>query len=61
MRFFWGFFFGGGCRYHNFFAQIKGRKRFTLVPSTSWPEIRVYPFLHPSHAQCQANLSEADL
>ena len=47
--------------YHNFFVQIKGRKRFTLVPPSSWHVLRVYPFLHPSHAQCQYNLSEADL
>jgi hypothetical protein len=43
--------------YHNFYAQVVGRKRFTLLPPTAWPVLRPYPFLHPSHAQCQTNIS----
>ena len=43
--------------YHNFYAQLSGRKKFTLVSPKYWREVAVYPLLHPSHAQCQANLS----
>jgi hypothetical protein len=39
--------------YHNLFAQLRGRKRFTLVAPDAWPFLRPYPFLHPHHAQCQ--------
>lgn len=40
-------------RYHNFFAQLQGRKAFKLFPPSAWRQLHVYPFLHPSHAQCQ--------
>lgn len=43
--------------YHNFYVQLHGHKRFLILPPTAWRELHVYPFLHPSHAQCQANLS----
>lgn len=43
--------------YHNFFAQLYGRKRFTLFRPTEWPGLYPYPFLHPSHAQAQVNMS----
>jgi len=44
--------------YHNFYAQLYGRKKFTLFRPTEWPGISPYPFLHPSHAQAQVNLSD---
>ena len=44
--------------YHNFYAQLYGRKKFTLFRPTNWPGLYPYPFLHPSHAQAQVNISE---
>jgi len=44
--------------YHNFYAQLYGRKKFTLFRPTEWPGVSPYPFLHPSHAQAQVNLSD---
>jgi len=44
--------------YHNFYAQIYGRKRFTMFRPTEWPGIYPYPFLHPHHAQAQVNISD---
>lgn len=43
--------------YHNFYAQLYGTKKFTLFRPTNWPGLYPYPFLHPSHAQAQVNLS----
>ena len=43
--------------YHNFYAQLYGQKKFTLFRPTEWPGLYPYPFLHPSHAQAQVNLS----
>ena len=43
--------------YHNFYAQLYGTKKFTLFKPTNWPGLYPYPFLHPSHAQVQVNLS----
>ena len=43
--------------YHNFYAQLYGKKKFTLFSPTNWPGLYPYPFLHPSHAQCQVNAS----
>ena len=43
--------------YHNFYAQLYGRKKFTLFSPTSYQGLYPYPFLHPSHAQAQVNLS----
>lgn len=43
--------------YHNFYVQLYGRKKFTLFSPTQWPGLYPYPFLHPSHAQSQVNLS----
>lgn len=40
--------------YYNSFAQLVGRKRFTLLPPRAWEAVRPFPFLHPSQAQCQA-------
>ena len=44
--------------YHNFYAQLYGRKKFTLFRPTNWPGLYPFPFLHPSHAQAQINVSE---
>ena len=46
--------------YHNAVAQLSGRKRFLLAPPTAWPLVRAFPFLHPSHAQCQLGLDHQD-
>lgn len=45
--------------YHNFYAQLYGTKKFTLFRPTNWPGLYPYPFLHPSHAQAQVNVSDA--
>lgn len=42
--------------YHNAYAQLHGAKRFILAPPGAWPLLRAFPFLHPSHAQCQEAL-----
>ena len=44
--------------YHNFYAQLYGTKKFTLFSPENWPGLYPYPFLHPSHAQAQVNLSD---
>lgn len=44
--------------YHNLYAQLYGRKRFTMFRPTEWPGTYPYPFLHPSHAQAQVNISD---
>ena len=44
--------------YHNFYAQLFGRKKFTLFRPTNWPGLYPYPFLHPSHAQAQVNATD---
>ena len=46
--------------YHNFYAQLYGTKKFTLFKPSNWPGLYPYPFLHPSHAQAQINLSNHD-
>ncbi len=46
--------------YHNAFAQLSGRKRFLLAPPSAWRRLRPFPFLHPSHAQCQTTLDSLD-
>ena len=46
--------------YHNQYAQLHGRKRFILAPPTASRFLEAYPFLHPSHAQCQRALSGLD-
>lgn len=44
--------------YHNFYAQLYGTKRFLLLKPNNWPGLYPYPFLHPSHAQAQVNVSD---
>ena len=38
--------------------QLYGAKRLTLLPPTASGLLRPFPYLHPSHAQCQQRLSE---
>ena len=45
--------------YYNFYAQLYGTKQFTMFRPTNWPGLYPYPFLHPSHAQAQVNLSDS--
>ena len=40
-------------RSHNFYIQLGGRKRFTLVPPSEWPYTYLYPWLHPCYHQSQ--------
>ena len=47
--------------YHNMYVQLYGKKKFTLFRPSQWTNLYPYPFLHPSHAQSQVNLSDADL
>ena len=42
--------------YHNIYVQIRGRKTFYMVPPTAHALLKPFPFLHPSHAQCQRRL-----
>ena len=46
--------------YHNAVAQLSGKKQFVLAPPSAWRQVRAYPFLHPSHAQCQVGLDQTD-
>lgn len=46
--------------YHNAMVQLDGRKRWVLAPPSAWAALRAFPFLHPSHAQCQARLAELE-
>ena len=43
--------------YHNAMAQLHGAKRFVVAPPTASRLLRPFPFLHPSHAQCQADVA----
>lgn len=42
--------------YNNIYVQVKGQKRFYLAAPESRTTLRPFPFLHPSHAQCQVRL-----
>ena len=39
-------------------VQLRGRKRFLLFPPHAWTVLGVFPFVHPSHAQAAANVSD---
>ena len=43
--------------YENAVVQLHGAKRFLLAPPSAWRALRPYPFLHPSHAQCQVTMN----
>jgi hypothetical protein len=52
MRFLWISTSGTSTHFHfdqdhNFFAQIVGQKRFTLVPASSFRDMSLFPRLHP--------------
>ena len=38
---------------HNFVAQLRGRKRFTLLPPRAHQFVRVFPFWHGSFRQAR--------
>ena len=40
-------------RDHNFFAQVVGKKRFTLFQPSQWDELCVHPFYHSRDRQSQ--------
>ena len=42
--------------YHNVYVQIRGKKTFRIAPPESHTFLKPYPFVHPSHAQCQVRL-----
>ena len=42
--------------YHNVYVQIRGKKTFRIAPPESHMFLKPYPFVHPSHAQCQVRL-----
>ena len=46
--------------YHNFYAQLYGRKKFTMFDPGSFTGLYPFPYLHPSHAQAQVNLSNTE-
>ena len=46
--------------YHNFYTQIKGRKKFTIFAPSEWVHLYPYPYLHPHHAQTQVNISNTN-
>ena len=43
--------------YHNAMAMLHGAKRFVVAPPTASRLLRPFPFLHPSHAQCQTDVA----
>ena len=43
--------------YENTVAQLHGTKRFLLAPPAAYKALRPFPFLHPSHAQCQQTIA----
>ena len=42
-------------RSHNFFAQIRGTKRWTLFPPSQHSSVYLYPSLHPHYRQTQVD------
>ena len=43
--------------YLNFFVMLSGSKRFLLAPPSAHDDVAPFPFLHPSHGQCQKDIS----
>ena len=43
--------------YHNFFVQLRGTKRFFLMPPSAAIALYTYPRLHPSYRQTQVDLT----
>ena len=47
--------------FDNFIVQIRGEKRWTLFPpNITDTHLHYYPFLHPSHAQSQIDLTDVN-
>lgn len=42
----------------NFYIQVFGKKRITLIEPSAWFDLRLYPKLHPSDRQSQINETE---
>eukprot|EP00040_Diaphanoeca_grandis_P002122 m.20604 g.20604 ORF g.20604 m.20604 type:complete len:588 (-) comp13004_c0_seq1:46-1809(-) len=42
---------------HNFFIQMKGRKRVLMFPPESWQLLYLHPILHPASLSAQVNLN----
>jgi hypothetical protein len=40
--------------YYNMFVMVTGRKRFQLAPPEAWPQMNLYPALHPRFRQSQS-------
>eukprot|EP01102_Stenamoeba_stenopodia_P001019 TRINITY_DN10916_c0_g1_i1.p1 TRINITY_DN10916_c0_g1~~TRINITY_DN10916_c0_g1_i1.p1 ORF type:complete len:532 (-),score=120.86 TRINITY_DN10916_c0_g1_i1:218-1813(-) len=43
---------------HNFFSQIRGRKRFNLFSPSMWSCMYAYPYHHPADRQSRVNFYE---
>ena len=43
--------------YHNVYVQVYGQKTFFIASPTAKHILKPYPFVHPSHAQCQLRLN----
>ena len=43
---------------HNFFLQVKGRKRFTLLPPNTWDKLRLFPKYHQLHRNVRTNIDD---
>lgn len=46
---------------HNFFVQIAGVKRFTLVMPEQWENMNLYPRIHPLWHKSQVDYNQPDL
>ena len=45
---------------HNAYVQVRGAKRFTLLPPGGWRTVGLYPRVHPSSRQAPASAWPAD-
>lgn len=43
--------------YHNFYTQVRGRKRFILVPAENYQQIAPFPHIHPSSRMTKFDLN----
>lgn len=46
---------------HNFFVQLAGTKRFTLVMPEQWEEMHLFPRIHPLWHKSQVDADQPDL
>ena len=47
--------------HHNFYHQLRGRKRFVLLPPSAHRELGLWPALHPAHRSAARALTDAEL